>query len=398
MLTSYRYMSFFSGALGLDLGLENAGLEPVFYNEIERSFCETIKFNRPKIPLYDCDIRQLSSKKLLKSHGMKKGDLFAVVGGPPCQAFSTAGKRGSLNDSRGNIFLHFIDLIKELMPKYAIIENVRGLLSAPLKHRPHHQRGKDFAPLTSEELPGGALEHIISKLEDAGYCLSFTLYNAANFGVPQIRERIIILASREGKEIPFMAATHSKDNKKLTNWKTTRDAIWDLRNKKNLEHTFFPEKRLEYYRLLKAGQNWRSLPINLQKKALGKSYYAGGGKTGFLRRLDWHRPSPTLVTSPTMPATDLCHPTKNRPLSVEEYIRIQTFPTNYKVAGNTLEKYKQIGNAVPCKLGEAIGKHLKKFDNQTLRIFNIDGKVSRYLNTDHKSWRSRRKSIQLSFL
>ena len=310
-----------------------------------------------------------------------------LPGGPPCQAFSTAGKRGSLNDSRGNVFLHFIDLIEGMMPKYAIIENVRGLLSAPLKHRPHEQRGDGFTPLTKEELPGGALTHIISKLEKAGYKLSFTLYNAANFGVPQIRERIVILASREGKEIPFMAATHSKNNSEsLPPWKTTKDAIWDLRNHKNLEHTHFPEKRLKYYRILKAGQNWRSLPEELQKEAMGQSFYAGGGKTGFLRRLAWLAPSPTLVTSPTMPATDLCHPNKDRPLSVEEYIRIQTFPENYQLSGNTLDKYKQLGNAVPCKLGEAIGKHLVKFDNGRLKKFNTDGRLSRYLNTDHKTW------------
>ena len=381
-------MSFFSGALGLDLGLEWAGLNPVLYNEIEKKFCKTIKLNKPNVPLYDCDIRDLNAKKLLKDHNIKKGKLFAIVGGPPCQAFSTAGKRQGLNDERGNVFLHFIDLIQEIMPQYAIIENVRGLLSAPLVHRPHNQRGKEFPPLTLEELPGGALAHIISKLESAGYKLSFTLYNAANFGVPQIRERIIILANRGNKEIPYMAATHSLENSSLPPWKTTRDAIWDLRNKKNLEHTHFPEKRLKYYRQLKSGQNWRSLPLELQKEAMGKSFYSGGGKTGFLRRLNWDAPSPTLVTSPTMPATDLCHPTKERPLSVEEYIRIQTFPDNYKFFGHRLDKYKQLGNAVPCIFGQAIGKHIVKFNSGTLKKFNTDGKLSRYLNTDHKSWLS----------
>ena len=236
----------------------------------------------------------------------------------------------------------------------------------------------------------------MAKLENAGYKLSFTLYNTANFGVPQIRERVVILGNREGKEIPFLTATHSKKNMNLSPWKTTRDAIWDLRNRKDLEHTYFPEKRLRYYRLLKAGQNWRSLPENLQKEAMGKSFYAGGGKTGFLRRLNWESPSPTLLTSPTMPATDLCHPNKNSPLSVEEYIRIQTFPESYNFSGNTLEKYKQIGNAVPCKLGMAVGKHLIKFDKGTLKRFNVDGKLSRYLNTDHNSWRSiYYKNVQL---
>ena len=121
---------------------------------------------------------------------------------------------------------------------------------------------------------------------------------------------------------------------------------------------------------------------------MGKSYCAGGGKTGFFRRLDWDSPSPTLVTSPTMPATDLCHPSKNRPLSVEEYIRIQTFPDAYEFFGRTSEKYRQLGNAVPCLFGRAIGRHLVRFDKGMLKEFNTDGKLSRYLNTDHKSWRS----------
>ena len=388
MRKHYSYMSFFSGALGLDLGLEKAGLSPVLYNEIEKKICKTIGLNKPDIPLYDCDIRDLDARKLLRNYKLKKGELFAIVGGPPCQAFSTAGKRQGLNDERGNVFLHFIDLIQEIMPKYAIIENVRGLLSAPLQHRPHEQRGKGFAPLTLEERPGGALAHIISKLERAGYKLSFTLYNAANFGVPQIRERVIIMANREGVEIPYMAASHSLENSNLPPWKTTKDAIWDLRNRKNLEHIHFPEKRLKYYRLLKSGQNWRSLPVKIQKEAMGKSFYSGGGKTGFLRRLDWDAPSPTLVTSPTMPATDLCHPIRERPLSIEEYLRIQTFPDDYILSGRTLDKYKQLGNAVPCLFGKAIGTHLIKFDNGTLKKINTDGRLSRYLNTDHKSWRS----------
>lgn len=380
-----KYMSFFSGALGLDVGLEEAGLIPVSYNEIEKKFCETIKLNRPSVPLYECDIRELSATKLLKEHNLKVGELFAVVGGPPCQAFSTAGKRNSLNDDRGNVFLHYIDLIKGLRPKYAIIENVRGLLSAAMSHRPHSQRGEQFLPLNKDELPGGALAYIIKKLNGAGYTVSFTLYNSANFGVPQIRERVVILASREGKELPFLNPSHSNKDDNLPPWLTVKDVIWKQKNKK-CEHVQFPEKRLRFFRMLKSGQNWRSLPEDMKKLAMGKSLESGGGRTGFFRRLDWLSPAPTLVTTPTMPATDLCHPDLDRPLSVEEYAAIQTFPNDFKFAGKTLDKYKQIGNAVPCKFGKAIGEHLIKFDQGKLKNKNNDGRLSRYLNTDHKSW------------
>lgn len=385
-MAKLKYMSFFSGALGLDLGLEEAGLEPVSYNEIEKVFCNTIRANKPEVKLYDRDVRTLDGKFLLKDNNLKPGELFAIVGGPPCQAFSTAGKRNSLNDERGNVFLHFIDIIEVMKPKYIVIENVRGLLSAALKHRPHNQRGPGFPELTKEELPGGALDHILKRLKKAGYNCSFTLYNSANYGVPQVRERVVILGSREGHEIPYVQPTHFEDGNKNDKWLTVKDAIKPLMNFKDQEHTNFPEKRLKFFRMLKPGQNWRSLPHEAKVEAMGKSLNSGGGRTGFFRRLDWNSPSPTLVTSPTMPATDLCHPELDRPLSVQEYAAIQTFPVDYKFVGKTLDKYKQIGNAVPCRFGEAIGRHLIRFDKGELKNVTVDGRLSRYLNTDHVSW------------
>lgn len=384
---AYKYMSFFSGALGLDLGLEQAGLEAVSFNEVEKVFCQTIRLNRPQVKLYESDIRELSAEQLLKDHHLKKGELFAVVGGPPCQAFSTAGKRNSLNDDRGNVFIHFIDLIEGLQPKYAVIENVRGLLSAALKHRPHEQRGEGFPPLTRDELPGGALKFIINKLNKAGYRVSFTLYNAANFGVPQIRERVVMIASRDGEEVPLLKATHAeKAMPGKKRWLTLADAIGRLKKDQTHTHVNFPEKRLKFFKMLGPGQNWRCLPEKHKEVAMGKSLHSGGGRTGFYRRLAWDYPSPTLVTTPTMPATDLCHPEFDRPLSVEEYAAIQTFPKNYKFAGKVLQQYKQIGNAVPCGLGRAIGKHLIHFDQGLISFDQISEVHSRYRNTDHHSW------------
>ncbi len=265
---------------------------------------------------------------ICKDTGIERGHLFAVVGGPPCQAFSTAGRRLGLNDERGNVFLHFISLIRELQPKYAIFENVRGLLSAPLVHRPHEQRGPGFPPLAEEERPGGALLHILRLLEDAGYQVTFTLYNTANFGVPQIRERLIFFASRDGRKVPFIKPTHDEFGRDgLPRWITLREAIGHLQGCQQ-QAAQFPENRIRYYRMLKEGQNWRDLPERIQREAMGDSWYAGGGKTGFYRRLAWDKPSPTLVTRPTMKATDLCHPEEIRPLSVEEYAAIQTFPSN----------------------------------------------------------------------
>jgi DNA (cytosine-5)-methyltransferase 1 len=386
-------LSFFSGALGLDLGFERAGYECLSVNEIDPIACNTIKFNlatafrqKRKPTVYPCDIRELDSDFLRSDLDIDTEELFCIIGGPPCQAFSTAGRRLGLNDERGNVFLHFIHLIGKLRPKYAVFENVRGLLSAPLVHRPHNERGSDYPPLTEDELPKGALRKILGLLEEYGYTTTFNLYNTANFGVPQTRERAIFFASRDDQQVPFLKPTHDKlANDGLLPWRTLRDALSGI-SSTNIEAASFPEKRLKYYRLLSEGQNWRDLPIELQKKAMGQSWYAEGGRTGFYRRLAWDKPSPTLVTAPTMPATDLCHPVELRPLSVEEYCAIQTYPKGFTLAGKTADKYRQLGNAVPCDFGAVVANHLADFDAGRLAPDTARLRFSRYHETDHVSW------------
>ena len=380
-------LSFFSGAMGMDIGLEKAGFQTIFASEIDKACRKTILKNKPNIALVG-DIRDYTAKQVRFISGLSDDDeIDLVVGGPPCQAFSTAGKRKAFEDERGNVFLTFIDMIIDLNPKFAVIENVRGLLSAPLKHRPHNERGKEYDPLTVDELPGGALNHIIERLEQAGFSVSFNLYNSANFGTPQKRERVIIMCSRDTDKLPYLEPTHSENGEfGLKKWKTFWEATNDLALDEH-EHLDFPEKRLKYYRLLNEGQNWRSLPDNLQREAMGASYYSGGGKTGFLRRLSWNKPSPTLVTHPAMPATDLCHPEQDRPLSIQEYKRIQEFPDEWDLQGSLLDRYKQIGNAVPSGLGYAVGNLLWKCMNEKEIKTVEDFRYSRYRLTDEVSWR-----------
>lgn len=379
--TGYTALSFFSGAMGLDTGLEAEGFNVRLASEIDNACRKTIYKNKPNIGLIG-DIGMYSPDEILKFAGLHKKDkIDLIIGGPPCQAFSTAGKRKGFEDKRGNVFLTYIDIITALRPRYAVIENVRGLLSAPLKHRPHIERGDDFPELSENEKPGKALQYIITLLRKAGYGISFNLYNAANFGTPQKRERIVMVCSRDGKRAPYLTPTNSESGAYgLPKWKTLKDAIGDIQD---IEHHYicFPEKRLKYYRMLKEGQNWKDLPIELQKKALGASFYSGGGKTGFLRRLAWDEPSPTLVTHPAMPATDLAHPKLDRPLSVEEYKRIQEFPKPWIIEGSLLEQYKQIGNAVPHSLGRAIGRHIRSLlEGNKIEIFE-DFPYSRYKGT-----------------
>lgn len=383
-----KALSFFSGAMGLDLGLEAEGIHVLLASEIAPVTRQTIHANRPDIALIG-DIEQYSAKEIRRFAGLSNDEeIELIVGGPPCQAFSTAGRRNGFNDHRGNVFLTFIERILELRPRFAVIENVRGLLSAPLKHRPHEGRGFGFPPLTPEEEKGGALAFIINKLEQVGYGISFNLYNAANYGAPQKRERVIIVCSRDGEKLPYLTPTHSESGGfGLPRWRTVREALHGLEAVKH-NYVKFPEKRLRFYRQLKPGQYWKHLPEHLQKQALGAAFFAGGGKTGFLRRLPWDEPSPTLVTHPAMPATDLAHPVEDRPLSVQEYKRLQEFPDDWRISGTVLDQYRQIGNAVPLSLGRAIARlildHMTRKKPKGFPHFPY----SRYRNTDDVSWRN----------
>ncbi|MEB3294782.1 MAG: DNA cytosine methyltransferase [Synechococcales bacterium] len=381
-----KALSFFSGCMGLDLGLEKEGIQVLLACEVDPSARNTIEMNRPDMALIG-DIRDYSAVEIRAKAGLSSTDeIDVIVGGPPCQAFSSAGKRQGFNDDRGNVFLTFIDLIVELKPRVAIIENVRGLLSAPLKHRPHEMRGKNFAPLSQDEQPGGALLSIAHKLKEAGYSISFNLYNAANFGSPQQRERVVIACSRDGKKLPYLTPTHSEKRLYgLPPWRTLREVLAGL-SEKNQHFVKFPEKRLKYYRLLKPGQYWRDLPEELHPAAMGTAYHSGGGKTGFYRRLAWDKPSPTLVTHPAMPATDLAHPDQDRPLSIEEYKRIQEFPDDWIIAGTLLDQYRQVGNAVPCSLGRAIARMILTHLQGEDPILYPNFPYSRYRETDDLSW------------
>jgi DNA (cytosine-5)-methyltransferase 1 len=151
-----------------------------------------------------------------------------------------------------------------------------------------------FPPLSSTEQQGGALYFILNMLRAGGYEVSFNLYNSANFGAPQVRERVVVLCSRDGQRLPYLSPTHSRDGQfRLKPWRTFRDVTATL-PKIPCDYVHFPEKRLRFYQMLKDGQNWRKLPEALQQEA-SCNRFRGRGKTGFLRRLAWDKPSPTWL-------------------------------------------------------------------------------------------------------
>lgn len=370
-------LSFFSGAMGLDIGMAQGGINALLACEFNKYCRMTINENRPEMALIG-DINHYSPDQVLRMAKLPQGTRVDVIfGGPPCQAFSTAGARRALSDERGNVFLKYIEVVRAIRPTYVVIENVRGLLSAPYPY-------KDV----EEPIKGGALCVIMDRLEEAGYTFSFELYNAANFGAPQIRERIVMIGKLGTEKVDYLEPTHDEHEAYgLLPWRTLKDAL-DTLPSGTVHHSIdFPEKRLKYYRMLKEGQYWKDLPIEHQKEAMGNAYLLGGGKTGFYRRISFQRPSPTLVTNPAMPATDLCHPTEDRPLSVEEYAAIQEFPQSWKICGPILEQYRQIGNAVPIRLGKAIAKRIIADMNGERYMPPTGYRYSRYKNTSEKAWR-----------
>jgi DNA (cytosine-5)-methyltransferase 1 len=356
-------LSFCSGAMGLDLGLERAGFKVVVASETDPDARATIAANRPGLPVLG-DLREYTAAQVRAAVGIGEDtDIDLVAAGVPCQSFSTAGKQGGTSDERGRLLLEFVGLAVTLKPKYVVIENVPGLV-----------RDKD------------AFDQVLKTLRDGGYAVSFNLYDAACFGAAQRRERVIVIASRTGR-VPHLAPTHSnRPEDGLPPWRTLRDAIGDMRRREH-HHAKFPERRLRFFQKLKPGQNWRDLSEEDQTKAISEATRtASGGKSGLYRRLAWDELAMTLLTHPCNFLSGCCHPDEDRPLSVEEYKRLQGFPDGWKVCGNLQSQYRQIGNAVPVPLGEAVGRAIVEHMSTGRSEDPVPSfRYSRYRNTSDRN-------------
>ena len=343
-------ISFFSGGMGLDIGLSRAGLNVKVGQDFEPSCVETMKANGHNV--LGGDIRDIKPEVMLELAGLNQGEAFLVCGGPPCQPFSTAGKRLGINDPRGSLFMDFIRMIDYIQPRFFVMENVKGIMSSPLKHVPSDERDKG----DPDQKLGTVLDIILEEFKKLGYKTVYGILDAVNYGVPQFRERFVLIGSRDEEDIylPFPTNFQMHQNSELR-WKTVGETIKDLEDSK-YECATLGEERKKYLHMVPEGGNWKNLPDEIKKAAMGGAYESGGGKVGFYRRLSYSQPSPTITTSPAQKATMLCHPTKDRVLNVKEYARIQQFPDDWIFTGNTAAKYRQIGNAVPIGLGEAIGR------------------------------------------
>ncbi len=317
--SKYTVIELFAGAGGTALGFENAGLRHVLLTDWDKQATETLKRNKPHWNVIQEDVTKLDFK------GMK-ADI--VEGGFPCQAFSFAGKKMGFNDVRGTMFFEFARCIKQVRPKIAMGENVKGLLK--------HDNGK-------------TLHVIVSVLKDLGYNVAYKILRAQYLDVPQKRERLIILAVRKDLKLPFLFPKEKDYTISL------KEALAQCPPSPG---QLYPKRKKEILDMIPPGGYWRDLPLSIQKEYMQASFYMGGGKTGMARRLSWDEPSLTLTCAPAQKQTERCHPEETRPLTVREYARIQTFPDKWNFIGSTASQYKQIGNAVPVNLGYHMGRCL----------------------------------------
>ena len=361
------------------MGFELEGFQTQVVVDNDPSAVQTIRANRPNISIITSDggrrgrrpasIEEVSTEEILLGAGLKVGEATVLIGAPPCEPYSTVGRRNGKADHRANGVTEFIRVVREAQPEYFAFEEVPSFLSSAIKHIPFYDRiGMSKDQLAPEERLGSFFDEVMQGFVDTGYSLSFdfdspksSVLNAAGFGVPQNRKRFILIGSREGPAVqlptPYMATP-----------KTLGQVLEEIDDPEP-EHSSFPKSWGKYLNLVKEGRCWRDLPDAIQREVLGGAYDdpnnprtrgKKGGRTGFMRRLSRDRPSPTLVDSPTTKAACLCHPEEDRPLSIREYAAIQGFPDDWIFKGAITARYRLIGQATPVFLARAIAQEIKK--------------------------------------
>lgn len=352
-------ISLFTGAGGLDLGLAAARWRILAQVEMDSDSVGTLRYESEDrgddtlvIPLR---IEDVPPRDLRRALGLRKGELTLLAGGPPCQPFTTSGLRRSINDARASsLFPQYLQFVREFSPRALLIENVDGLLSAALKHRALVERGPKHAPLRPEERKASFLKWLLEHLADLGYSLAWGVVEAADYGVPQRRQRAVITGVKGGRPCYLPAPTHGGGS--LPPHRTLSDALGEVTELGAIQP--LSERKKEVYELIPSGGNWRDLPDEVQRATMGRAYYAEGGRSGWWRRLDWAAPAPTILGMPDHSSTALIHPDEIRCLSVNECAAIQSFPAGSRFAGSSRSQYQQIGNAVPPLLAACLGKAL----------------------------------------
>lgn len=355
-------VSLFSGAGGLDLGLHSAGWEVLVQLEVDPDAVETLeragRRRRSGTWILAERIEEVEPARARKLAGLRRGQLDLLAGGPPCQPFTTSGLRKAISDKRASsLFPAYLNFVREFKPRALLLENVDGILSAALRHRPLRYRGSDYGPLAPDERKGSFLRWLVASLVDLGYAMSWGVVEAADHGVPQLRQRAILIGVRGGEACFLPSPSHGHVG--LPPYRTLRDGLKGLRDIGPVQP--LSERKRRVYEMISPGGNWRELPDRMRRATMGAAYFAEGGRSGWWRRLSWELPAPTILGMPDHSSTSLVHPDETRCLSVNECAALQTFPKGTSFGGTARSQYQQVGNAVPPLLGRRLGEHIARF-------------------------------------
>lgn len=341
-MLKYTCVDSFCGAGGLGLGLKRAGFDILLSFDIDKLCIDSIRCNKKYFnhPAIVADIANMLNGELLRQCNLKRGELFLLAGGPPCQGFSVQ-RRGSDIDSRNQLVLMYGKLIEEVYPKYFVMENVSGIAG---------KRGKTI------------LQQLVESVEEIGYNVHIKLLDAQDFGVPQRRKRYIVVGERKdiGNKYVYPAPTGVH--------RTVRDTIGNLPVPPK-DGTDYPglslhrrdrlsELNLQRIRALKEGQGRDDLP----KTLLADCHKIDSSVIGFRNvygRMAWDDVAPTITARfDSFTRGKFGHPTQNRSISLREGALLQTFPIDFEFVGNKVDIARQIGNAVPPVMAECIGKSI----------------------------------------
>lgn len=320
------YIDLFSGAGGFALGFDKMGFKNLFSIDIEPSFCETYRENFPDHVLIEKDIAKLTKEEIIKIINKTKVDV--IIGGPPCQGFSMAGNIGRkfLNDPRNQLFKEFARIVEIVKPNYFVMENVARLYT--------HNKEK-----TKEE--------IIARFNSMGYTVDCKIINSAEYGVPQVRKRVIFIGNKKGNSIVF-------PEKEVKTYITVKDALEELSainpdgqtipNHEAMNHS---EQMLQKMSYVTDGGNRLEIPQSIRPTS------------GDIRKyIKYDSSKPSICITGDM--RKVFHYSQNRALTVRELARLQSFPNNFSFKGSRISQQQQVGNAVPPLMAASIAKAIKK--------------------------------------
>ena len=362
----YKVVDLFAGVGGLSYGFaHDSEFQIVAANELLEPMARAYSANHPKVKVYNKDIKEFSIDDLTRDLGLRTGDIDIVVGGPPCQAYSTVGKR-LIDDPRGALFKEYFRMLKEIRPRLFVFENVKGLLSI--------QRGE-------------LIKQIRCLFESVGYRVDMKVVNSADYGAPQVRERVILIGSLDNRPFVYPKPTHydplsDVPHDGLKPYVTIGEALGDLPSIKSGEsgEYYTCEPQNDYQRLMRENAPAELMDHNVSKNGehlvkLMEALPDGGSPmdvaeelrptSGFANcycRLWWDKPSTTVARNLGCVSSSRCvHPKQPRPLSTREGARIQGFPDDFQFLYDMVDTgYKMIGNAVPVNLAYEIASAIRE--------------------------------------